>query len=81
MKENLKDENPAKIFYAPHTTNNSGNQAMVVANYAEDFRKKFQKVIQYLEKSKDTVRDVFDETIVDDGGVRFFVKYEKCFQI
>ena len=51
---------------------------MVVANYAEDFRKKFQKVIQYPGKSPDLAIDIFDETIVDTGGVRLFVKYEEC---
>ena len=38
-------------------------------------------MIQYSLKSRDFARDVFDETIVDIGGVRFFIKYEKCSQI
>ena len=27
------------------------------------------------------LKGFFDETIVDDGGDRLFVKYEQCFQI
>ena len=36
---------------------------------------------QYPGKAQDLARDVFDETIVDAGGVIFFVKYEHHFQI
>ena len=81
LKENLKDENPARNICAPHTLINDGKQATVVENYAEDFRKKSHKVIQYPVKVRDIARDIFDETIVDAGGVIFFVKYEQCFQI
>ena len=59
---------------------NTGKQARVVANYAEDFRKKFQKVIEYPGKARD-LASIFYDTIVDAGGVRLFVKYEQCCQI
>ena len=81
MKENLNEENPVKNFCTPNTLINTGKKATVGANYSEDFRKKFQKVIQYPGKSWDLVRDVFDETIAGGGGVRFVVKYEKNCQI
>ena len=80
-KEKLTDANLANNFCAPNTLSNAGKQETIVANYSEDFSKKFQKVIQYPGKARDLARDVFDDTIVDAGGVRFFVKYEKCFQI
>ena len=57
LKEDLKDTNAAENFYAPHTLSNSGKQATVVANYAEDYIKKFQKVIQYPGKEWDLSRD------------------------
>ena len=60
---------------------NYGKQVTVVANYAEEFRKKFRKMIQYPGKSLDLAKDFFDETIVNYGGVIFFVKYEQCSQI
>ena len=73
LKDNLKYANPADNFCAPHILSNAGKQATVVENYSEDFRKKFQKVIQYPGRALDLTRDVFDETIVDAGGVIFFV--------
>ena len=73
--------NTAENFCAAHTLSNAGKQATLVANYAEDFRKKFQKVIQYLGKLRDLRTDVFDETIMDADGVKLFVKYEQCCQI
>ena len=73
LKDNLKYANPADNFCAPRILSNAGKQATVVENYAEDFRKKFQKVIQYPGRALDLTRDVFDETIVDAGGVIFFV--------
>ena len=75
LKENLKDANPTKNFCAHHTLSNSEKKATVVANYAEDLKKKFQKAIQYPRKARDHARD-FNKTIVDYGGVRLFVKYE-----
>ena len=81
MKDNLKDTNPSGNFCVSHTLINSEKQATLVANYYEDFRKKFQKVIQYPGKEWELARDVFDENIVDGGGVRLFVKYEQYFQI
>ena len=81
MKENLNDANPANNFCAPHTLINAGKQAPVVANHAEDFGKKLKKVIQYPGKARDLARDVFDGTIMNDCGVKIFLKYEKCCQI
>ena len=81
MKDNLKDANPANNFCAPHTLSNSGKQEMAVANYAEDFRKKFQNVVQYPGKARDLTRHIFYESILDSGGVILFVKYEKICQI
>ena len=46
------------------------------APHAENFRKMFQKVIQYPGKARDYASEVFGETVLDAGGVRFFVKYE-----
>ena len=81
MNNNLKDANHAKHFCAPLTLSNTGKQATVLPNYAEYFRMNIHKVIQYPGKARDLVRYVFDETIVDAGGVRFSVKYEQCCRI
>ena len=73
MKENINDANPADNVCATHKLSNSEKKVMAVANYSEDFRKKFQKVIQYPGKTRDPARDIFDETIVDaDGFISFF---------
>ena len=54
---------------------------MAVANYAEDFRKKFQNVVHYPGKARDLTRHIFYESILDSGGVILFVKYEFFCQI
>ena len=47
LKDNPKDANTADNLYATHTLSNAGKEETVVANYDDDFWKKFQKVIQY----------------------------------
>ena len=51
------------------------------ASYAENFRKLFQKVIQYPGKAREFASRVFGEKVLEAGGVRFFVKYEQLNQI
>ena len=51
------------------------------AKYAEDFRKHFQKVIQYKGKARAHAASVFKEQVLDAGGVRFFVKFEQVCQM
>ena len=81
LKENLNNSNPDNNFCAPHTLINAVKRATLVANYAEEFRSKFQKIIRYPGKARDLARDVFDDTIVEAVGVIFFVKCEQFFQI
>ena len=51
------------------------------AKYAELFRKRFQKVIQYKGKARNHVKEMFGEQVKTSQGVRFFVKYEQIVQI
>lgn len=51
------------------------------AKYAELFRKRFQKVIQYKGKARNYVKEIFGEQVKTSQGVRFFVKYEQIVQI
>ena len=51
------------------------------AKYAEDFRKNFQKVIQYKGKARAHASSVFQEPVLDAGGARFFAKFEQVCQM
>ena len=47
------------------------------AKYAEDFRTHFQKVIQYKGKARAHTASVFQEQVLDAGGVNFSVKFKQ----
>ena len=81
LKDDLKDTNPANNYCAYHTLSNSGKKSTVVAKYTEKIRNKFHKCIQYPGKTWNLARGVFDETILDSGGVRLFLRHEQCCQI
>ena len=49
----------------------------ISAKYAENFRKCFQKVIQHPGKARALATSVFNEPVLDAGGIRFFVKFEQ----
>lgn len=52
-----------------------------VAKYAEDFRKKFQKVIQHPGNARKHATAVFEEPVLDAGGIWFFAKFEQVSQM
>ena len=51
------------------------------AKYAEDFRKMFQKVTQYPGNARKRASKAFQETVLDGGGIRFFIKFEQLCQM
>ena len=53
----------------------------ISAKYAENFRKCFQKVIQHPGKARALATSVFEEPVLDAGGIRFFVKFEQVSQL
>lgn len=68
-----------KNYWWSHKLSNAGKEMLGPtgsATHAENFRKLFQSIIQYLGKSRDHASRVFGETVLDTGGVRFFVKDE-----
>ena len=86
IEEKIANVKICKNYCSSHTTSNSGKQMIggknSVAKYAEDFRQKFQKMIQYPgSKARKYTSKVFKEPVRDGSGVRFFVKFEQLAQM
>ena len=84
ISEKFKDASPTKNYCCSHGFSNSGNKVVGkkgIAQHAELFRKQWQVVINHPGKARDRFRDIFHESILTAGGVRFFARYEQICQI
>ena len=84
IAEDYPDAQPSKNYCCTHELSNSGKQIMGKggsAKYAEQFRKQWQKVIQYPGKARDIAKLIFNQTPLTAGGIRFFVKFEQVCQL
>ena len=84
ISENFKEANPVKNYCCSHGFSNTGNKVVGgkgIAQHAELFRKQWQAVIKHPGKARDRFKEVFGETVLTAGGVRFFVKFEQICQL
>ena len=84
ITETFPDANPTNNFCCTHGLSNSGKQIFgknESTKYARQFKKQWQKIIQYPGKARQRAKVIFREHPKTCGGVRFFVKYEQILQL
>ena len=82
--ENFRDANPVCNYCCSHGLSNTGIRVVGkkgIAQHAESFRKQWQVIINHPGKARDKFKDVFGESVLTAGGVRFFVKFEQMCQL
>lgn len=83
IKEMHKNATPTENYCNTHTLSNAGNVLIKMENIPNcfNFRKRYQKIIQYPGKAKDLAKRCYKTTVCGGSGVRFFLHYEQITQI
>ena len=83
--ERTQDAKPSRADCTSHTFNNTAQEMISEkkkrAPNCSLYRKNFQSIIQYPGKARDTAKTVFQDTVKDAGGVRFFRHFEQIVQL
>ena len=68
-----KSTTPTENYYNTHTLSNAGNVLIKEENIPNcfNFRKRYQKIIQYPGKAKDLAKRCYKATVCGGSGVRF----------
>jgi hypothetical protein len=81
IKENYPGTSPTEIYCCSHGLNNVGKKLFESLKFLTEFRKQWQKVIQFPGKARDLAKTTFKETILQARGVRFYNGFEQAMQI